>query len=90
MLSKPLNKGDFCETHVAYRLVLIQSLAVQTNNLISKLPAKTHHMHHPASRTSFSDTITSCRKTAIVLKLNKVIFAGSSPQPPKYNVGKPT
>jgi len=76
MLSKPLSKGDFCETHVAYRLALIHSIAIQTNNLISKLPTKTHQMHHPASRTSFSDTITSCRKTAVVLKLSKVIFAG--------------
>ena len=57
MLSKPLNKGDFCETYVAYRLALIHSIAVQTNNLISKLPTKTHQMHHPASRASFSDTI---------------------------------
>jgi len=75
MLSKPLNNGDFYETHVAYRLALIHSIAVQKNNLISKLPTKTHQMHHPASRTSFSDTITSCRKTAVVLKLSKVIFA---------------
>jgi len=75
MLSKPLNNGDFYETHVAYRLALIHSIVVQKNNLISKLPTKTHQMHHPASRTSFSDTITSCRKTAVVLKLSKVIFA---------------
>ena len=76
MLSKPLNKGDFCETHVAYRLALVHSISVQTNNLISTLPTKTHQMHQPASRTSFSDTITSCRKTVVVLKLSKVIFAG--------------
>jgi len=73
MLSKPLNNGEFYETHVAYRLALIHSIAVQTANLSSKLLTKTHH--HPASRTSFSDTITSCRKTAVVLKLSKVIFA---------------
>jgi len=72
---KPLNKGDVCETHVAYRMALIHSIAVQTNNLISKLPTKTQQMHHPASRTSFSDTIMSCRKTAVVLKLSIVIFA---------------
>jgi len=46
MSSKPLNKGDFCETHVAYRLALINSIAVQTDNLSSKLPTKTHQMHH--------------------------------------------
>jgi len=75
MLSRPLNNGDFYETHVAYRLALIHSIAVQTDNLCSKLLTKTHQMHHPASKTSFSDTITSCRKTAVVLKLSKVIFA---------------
>jgi len=76
MLSKPLNKGEFCGTQVAYWLALIHSIDVQTNNLISMLPTKTHHMHHPASRTSFSDTIMSSRKIAVVLKLRKVIFAG--------------
>jgi len=75
MLSKPLNNGYFYETHVAYRLALIHSIAVQTDNLSSKLLTNTHQMHHPASRTSFSDTIMSCRKTAVVLKLSKVNFA---------------
>jgi len=67
MLREPLNNGDFYETHVAYRLALIHPIAVRTDNLSSKLLTKTPQMHHPASRTSFSDTITSCRKTAVVL-----------------------
>jgi len=48
-----------------------------SSNRQSELKAlkKTPQMHHPASRTSFSDTITSCRKTAVVLKQSKVIFA---------------
>jgi len=90
MLSKPLNKGDLSETHVAYRLALIHSTAVQTDNPSSKLPTKTNQMHHPASRTSFSDTITSWRKTAIVLKLSKwakLSLQGSLLQPPKLNFG---
>jgi len=58
MLSKPLNNLDLYETHVAYRLALIHSIAVQTYNLSSKLLTKTHQMHHPASGTSFSGTIT--------------------------------
>jgi len=62
------------ETHVAYRLALIHSIAVQTDNLSSNLLEKTHQMHHPASRTSFSDTITSCRKTIVGLKQSEVIF----------------
>jgi len=62
MLSKPLKNGDFYETHVAYRLALRHSTAVQTDNLSSKVLMKAHQMHLPASRTSFSDTITSCRK----------------------------
>jgi len=40
-----------------------------------KLPMLTHQLHYPASRTSFSDTITSCRKTAVVLKLSSLTFA---------------
>jgi len=75
MLSKPLNNRDFYETHVAYWLALIYYIAVQTDNLSSKLLTKTHQMQYPASRTSFCDTIMSCRKTAVVLKLSKVIFA---------------
>jgi len=75
MLSKPLNNGDFYEIHVAYRLALIHSIPVQTDNSSTKLLPKTHQMHHPASRTSFFDTISSWRKTAVVLKLSKVIFA---------------
>ena len=72
MSSKLLNNGDFYKTHATNWLVLIHSIAVQTDNLSSKLLTKTHK---PASRTSFSDSITSCRKTAVVLKLSKVIFA---------------
>ena len=63
------------ENHVAYRWLLFTLLAVETYNLSSKLPTKTHQLHYPASRTSFSGIITSCRKTAVVLKLRKVIFA---------------
>jgi len=83
MLSKPLNIGDFCEAHTAYRLALIHSIAVQTDNLSSKLLTKTHQMHHPVSRTSFSDT----RKTAIALKLSKWAkwsLQSSLLQPPKF------
>jgi len=50
-------------------------LAVLTDNLSSKLPTQTHQLHYPASKTSFSDTITSCRKTAVVLKLSNLTFA---------------
>jgi len=89
MLSKPLNKGDFYETHVAYRLALIHCVAVQTDNLSSKLPAKTHQLHHPAARTSFSDTITSCRKT-LYRNWAKLSLQCSVLQPPKRNVDKPT
>jgi len=75
MLSKPLNNGGFYETHVAYRLALIHSIAIQIDNLNSKSLTKTQQMHHPTSKTSFSDTITLYRKTAVVLKLSEVIFA---------------
>jgi len=75
MLRKPLNNEDFYEMHVACRLAQIHTIAIHTDNLSSKLLTKTHQMHHPVSRTSFADTIASCRKTAVVLKLSKVIFA---------------
>jgi len=44
----------------------------------SKLATQTHQLHYPFqehSRTSFSATISSCRKTAVALKLSKVTFA---------------
>jgi len=47
-------------------------LAVQTDNLSSLLPTQTHQLHRSTSRTSFFDTITSCRETAVVLDLSNV------------------
>jgi len=41
----------------------------------TKAPHDDGTVQYPTSRTSFADTITSCRKTAVVFKLNKVIFA---------------
>jgi len=68
MFSIPLNKGDFYESHTAFRLTVIHSTC--SSNLQSDLKV-THtnkpQFHCPASRTSFSDAITSCRKTAVVL-----------------------
>jgi len=77
MLSKPLNKGDFFETHVVYRLALIYSIAVQTDNLSSKLPTKTHQMHHSASNMSFSDTYVMQKNSRCIEieQMSKVIFA---------------
>jgi len=66
--SVPLNKGDFTKTTLPIVWLLFILLAVETYNLSSKLPMKIH-------QTSFSSTITSCRKTAVVLTLRKVIFA---------------
>jgi len=70
-----LKKGDFTKTTLPIGWLLITLLAVETYNLNSKLHTKIHQLHYPASRTSVSGTITSCRKTADVLKLRKVIFA---------------
>jgi len=64
-----LNKGDFTKTTLPIGWILFTLLAVETYNLHSKLPTKIHQLHYPASRTSFSGTMTSCRKTAVVLKL---------------------
>jgi len=73
--SVPLNKGDLTKTTLPIVWLLFTLLTVETYNLSSKLPTKTHRLHYPASRTSFSGTITSCRKTAVVQKLRKVVFA---------------
>jgi len=70
-----LNKGDITKTTLPIVWFLFTLLAVKTYNLSSKLPMKMDQLHNPASRTSFSGTITSCRKTAAVLKLRTVIFA---------------
>jgi len=70
-----LNKGNFAKTTLPIGWLLFTLLVVETYNLHSNLPTKIHQLHYPASRTSFSGTITSCRKTAVVLKLRKVIFA---------------
>jgi len=70
-----LNKGDFTKTTLPIGWLLFTLLAVETNNLSSGLPTKIHQLHYPVWRRSFSGTITSCRKTAAVLKLRKVIFA---------------
>jgi len=70
-----LNKGDFTKTTLPVGWLLFILLAVETYNLNSKLPTKIHQLHYPASITSFADTITSRRKTAVVLKLRKIIFA---------------
>jgi len=59
MLSIALNKGDFCETHIAYRLALIHS----TSNLQCKLKNVIFRHHYVM------------RKTAVVLKLSDVTFA---------------
>jgi len=70
-----LNKGDFTKTTLPIVWLLVILLAVETCSLSSKLPMKIDQLHYPASRTSISDNITSYRKTAVVLKLRKVIFA---------------
>jgi len=70
-----LNKGAFTKTMLPIGWLLFTLPAVETYNLSSKLPTKVHQLHYPASRTSFSGTIMSCRKAAVVLKLRKATFA---------------
>jgi len=69
-----LNKGDFTKTTLPIVWLLFTLIAVENYNLSSKLPTKMHQLHYPTSRTSFSCTIMSCRKTAVVLKLRKVVI----------------
>jgi len=77
MLSIRLNKDDFYETHTDHRLVLIHSTCSsnrQSELKVTHANTPTAVLHFPASRTSFSDTITSSRKTAVALKLSYVPF----------------
>jgi len=86
-----LNKGDFTKTTLPIIWLLFTLLSVKTYNQNSKLPTKIHQLYYPASRTSFSGTITSCRKTAVVLNLRKVVLQSSSLQPLKglMSIGPP-
>jgi len=68
-----LNKGDFTETTLPIVWLLFTLLAVETYNLSSKFPTKIHQLRYPASRTSFSGAIASCRNTAVVLKLRSYL-----------------
>jgi len=82
-VSAPLNKGDFTKTTLPIGWLLFALLAVETYNLSSKLPTKMHPLHYPASRTSFSGTITSSRKQQLFWNWEKLSLQSSSLQPPK-------
>jgi len=78
-----LNKGDFKKTTLAIGWLLFTLLAVETYNLSSKLPTKMYQVHCPASRTSFSSTVTSFRKQQLYWNWEKLSLQSSSLQPPK-------
>jgi len=78
-----LNKGDFTKPTLPIGWLLFTLLAVETYNLSSNLPTKMHQLHYPASRTSFSGTITSCRKQQLYWNWEKLSLQSSWPQPPK-------
>jgi len=63
--------------------LLFTLLAVETYNLSSNLPTKMYKLHYPASRTSFTGTITSCRKQQLYWNWEKLSLQSSSLQPPK-------
>jgi len=70
-----LNKGDFYKTHAAYRVVLIYSTCSSNR----QYELNVTHPNTPTALPRFKNvifhTITSCRKTAVVLKLSNVTFA---------------
>jgi len=74
MLRLPLKKGDSTKPTLPIGWLWFTLLAVQTYNLNSKLPTQPHQLHHLASRTAFSNTITSHRKPAVLWKLSNVTF----------------
>jgi len=77
MLSAPLNKEVKPSTKPLLPMGChwFTLFAVEGYTLNSELPTQTHQLHHCSSRTSFSDTITSYRKTSVLLKLSNVTFA---------------
>jgi len=82
-------KETFTNLSLPYGWLWFPLLAVQTDNLSSKLPTQTHQLYYPAWRTSFSDAITSCWKTVVALKLSNVPFSEFFTSTAKINVHKP-
>jgi len=66
-----LNKGDFTKTTLSIVWLLFTLPAVETYNLSSELPMKIYQLHYPASRTSFSGTITSLQKNSSCIGTEK-------------------
>jgi len=66
-------------------------IEVKTDNLGSKLPTQAHQLHYRASRTLFSDTITSwdAEKQPLYWNWATLPLQSYSLQPPKINVDKP-
>ena len=60
--SAPLNKGAFTKTTLPIGWLLSALLAVQTDNLSSKLPTKIHQLHYPASRGHFPAPLRHAEK----------------------------
>jgi len=67
-----LNKGNFTKTTLPIGWLLFTLLAVENYNQSSKLPTKMHQLHDPASRTSCSGTITSCRRQQLYWNWEKL------------------
>jgi len=89
MLSIPLHKGDFYETHASH-LALIHSTC--SSNRQSEL--KVTHANTPTTLPHFknviADTIKVMQKIAVVLKLRNVTFTEFFTSSARNNVGKPT
>jgi len=70
----------------------IEHFTANSDNILLDLAADQlkWQLCYLASRTSFFDTVTLCRKAAVLLKLRKANFPGSSFQPRKFNIDMPT
>jgi len=55
-------KGDFMKTTLPIGWLLSTLLAVQTDDLSSKLPTKIHQLHYPASGSNFSAPLRHAEK----------------------------
>jgi len=76
MLSVLLYQGVELFTRSTLPIACTDSLYLQFKlTICSKVPTQTHQLHYLASRTRFSDTITSYRKMSVLLKQSNLNFA---------------
>jgi len=81
-----LNKGDFTKTTLPMGWFLSTLLAVQTDNLSSKLPRKYTNCTTPLQGSHFPAPLRHAEKQPLYWNWEKLSLQSSSLQSPKLNV----